>query len=1056
MDLRATKSPYERQQEEDERLVRPNPSDKPPRRDLRRERVQPEKDHDSGDASDRKDRSKNFKDIGGSLIMAAQDRIPAKSRATGETVMISPDTLKEKPGEYEPIEQDSGEKKPETEPEEKSPSSEAKPERLDREQFYAQAGSALLELVKSDPKLDNKIKNFLTPGSQLSGMVKENPDFPVAPLFPGVKLPDGIRTLGDLKYALEFGNKAKPKGKGKKKVTPPASEEPSTPESSAAPKSDPEAAPSEPKPESTPAPSEPKPESAPESEKAPDTEPSGKPPATGEAPAEEKPKPKKKPKKPGGGKGREPSEAEKAGVGEPKRRPVTALDREEALSLVTSTFTPDVAADILAKNLHPDDVKTLVRDYHSAKLGVKVANVADLAAKASAFYQPDPSKVKLPTFGRNAAGEKVSFDKLTPDEKAEVTRQHQLRVAAMSIAAKDLLTQKLSDLGPLTGKPRVPPKLASQMASLLLQRVPPDQAEALAAQTFDETLKSGSAVKISDSAAARLLKQVKGSRSATATAKAFMQANDYGLAKERFLKGDDDTISEWQTSKDILRGLRRVGEYFDNKNHLYGGHPEHPAAGAFRMRVLNRLRTLDPEKASEVTQGLPKLEDEEFKKHHKYWQELTQEWEAKKAAHEKEMEAYKAAPEGKEPPEAFLDEKPHEPKRSAGRPDPKEGESMWEEAPSEAKPEEKSEGPPSSKRKGKKPGKKEANDFTYLAPLVMGSAVKTGVYHGVDPYAYGPAAYPGWLQPHQRDLGDADFDAILSSAKEWLSSSLLTLAVEGFVPDARFRMALDLAIYDGPYNGQIQPAIYNQLLTKLSSTPKAVKTAGHSYETDRLTIVVFGKHPGFNADARDALVHAHFPYKDDEGKDQDGGSASILDIKSSAFPTRIDEQKGLVQESVVRIDFPKGAEKAALQAIQRALKPLKLKVEKASAGRKPELRKMSAADTSSFTQSPSDPTGGSTPMKASQEIYRIASTLAETNSKASFDLLAVAERVAEDEKKMPPWLEKKIDEDKGEKKEASAGKYASLRSLIIKQASTLAPEQRGPLLPILQALKDLG
>ncbi len=1044
MDLWATKTPYERQQEEDERLVRPNPSDKPPRRDLRRERVQPERDPDSGDSSDQKDRSHNYKNIGGSVVTATKDRIPAKNRATGETVMISPDTLKEKPGEYEPVDQEAPKEEPkESEPasEEKSPSS-SKPEKLDREQYYAQAGTALLELAKSDLKLDNKLKNFMSPGSQLSGMTKENPDFPASTVFPGVKLPDGIRTLGDLKYALEFASKAKGKVKTKKKVPPPSSEDPSTPESAATPSSEPgsEAKPSEP---------------APESDAPPETKPSEKltePPATeapkaeGEAPKPEE-KPKKKPRKPKTP-GREPSEAEKAGIGEPKRRPVTSLEREEALSLVTSTFTPDVAAGLLAKNLHPDDLKTVVRDYHSAKLGVKFSNAADLAAKASSFYQLDPSKVKPPSFGKNAAGETVAFDKLTPEEKAEVTRHHQLRIAAMSIAARDLLTQKLVDQGPLTGKPRIPPKLASQMATMMLQRVPPEQAEALAAKTFDETLKSGSATKIGDSAARRFLKQISGDPVATATAKAFMQANDYGLAKERFLKGDDDSISEWQTSGSIIRGLRRAGEYFDRKNELYGGEPEHPAASAFRLRILNRLRTLDPEKASAVTKELPKLEEEEFRKHHKYWKELHQEWEARKAKHE-------AGSEGK----AFSEVPPHEPQKPVGRPDPKEGETMWDEVSLELK-----EPPKPEKRPKKKPpGKKEASDFTYLAPLVMGSADKTGVYHGVDPYAYGPAAYPGWLQPHQRDFGESDFDVILSSANDWLSSPLLMMAVDGLVPDARLRAALDLAIYAGPYNGQIQPTVYNMLLSRLGKPPaKSVaareKTAGHSYETERMTLLIYGKHP-FNVDVKDELYQARFPYKDDEGNSQDGGNVSILDIKSGPSPSYLEEKKGLVQESVVTVDLPKGAGKAALQAIQSALKPLRIKVEKASPGHKPELRKMASDDTSTFTPSPSDPTGGSTLMKASQEIYRIASTLAETHSKASFDLLAVAERVAEDEKKMPPWLEKKIEdkEDKGEeKKEASANKYASLRSLIIRQASTLAPEQRGPLLPILQALKDLG
>ncbi len=66
MDLRATKTHGERQDEEAERLVRPAPKLKPPRHDRRRERVQVDSDEEED-----KDLSLNFKTIGGSL----QERI---------------------------------------------------------------------------------------------------------------------------------------------------------------------------------------------------------------------------------------------------------------------------------------------------------------------------------------------------------------------------------------------------------------------------------------------------------------------------------------------------------------------------------------------------------------------------------------------------------------------------------------------------------------------------------------------------------------------------------------------------------------------------------------------------------------------------------------------------------------------------------------------------------------------------------------------------------------------------------------------------------------------
>lgn len=98
-------------------------------------------------------------------------------------------------------------------------------------------------------------------------------------------------------------------------------------------------------------------------------------------------------------------------------------------------------------------------------------------------------------------------------------------------------------------------------------------------------------------------------------------------------------------------------------------------------------------------------------------------------------------------------------------------------------------------------------------------------------------------------------------------------------------------------------------------------------------------------------------------------------------------------------------------------------------------------------------------MKASQEIRKFAVQAAATNSRLSFEMLAFADRLAEEEKKMPPWLEKKVEdkkEDKGDEKKEASTQFSSLRALIIKQAATVDASQRGPWLPVLQALKNQG
>jgi hypothetical protein len=99
---------------------------------------------------------------------------------------------------------------------------------------------------------------------------------------------------------------------------------------------------------------------------------------------------------------------------------------------------------------------------------------------------------------------------------------------------------------------------------------------------------------------------------------------------------------------------------------------------------------------------------------------------------------------------------------------------------------------------------------------------RTSMYQGIEPYQEGHEGftpYVGWGQASARDLTAKDWDLLLASAKEWLKSSVLSKEIEGMVPDARFRAALDLAIRsaeDGRYGAVVDPNLYNMLLAKLA------------------------------------------------------------------------------------------------------------------------------------------------------------------------------------------------------------------------------------------------
>ena len=463
--------------------------------------------------------------------------------------------------------------------------------------------------------------------------------------------------------------------------------------------------------------------------------------------------------------------------------------------------------------------------------------------------------------------------------------------------------------------------------------------------------------------------------------------------------------------------MAKAGQFFDQRNAIYGvdGAP-HPSSTLFRSRVMARLRALDPKKAQVVQAQLPRLEEREYQQRYRRWQARHKAWQ-----------------ERKRDSQAFQEPEPQEPKPPASKA-PKPGEDLWQATFEQT----------STKKTGA---------FTYSATQVMGSVNRIGIYHGVDPYAYGPAAYPGWLQPHQRDLGDADFEVLTNLAESWLNSDLLSLAVEGMPADARERAALDLAIYDSPYNGAINARQYNQLLSRLG-----VKTASKeaSYRTETRYLVVWGPKP-VERSVMAAIEAERFAFKDELGVERDFGQITAKMIRQASPLTDKQASEGLSLESVIRVDFPEGSEASALQSLRKALSSSGFSADKTTPGYLPTFRTKEASDASTFSLDNNSTARGTPPMKASLEIRKFAAQLGESNSKLAFEMLAFADRLAEEEKKLPPWLKDKVEDkkDEGEKKEAS-NKLAGLRSLIIKQAAAVDAQNRAPWLPVLQALKDLG
>lgn len=191
-DRRATKDHYERENEQAERLVRPAPKIKPPRHDLRREEMETDSDPDL-DSKD-KDLSENYKDVGGSVSARVLSRwrtadadranlVKVKHKETGHTTYVTKETLKEKGGDYEVLqnEEDDGgpvEDPTQAEPKVAPPKSEPTKEETPKPEGGAQ--EAPVSQRKKEEEVLNRLKDLHSeladPGLQALGNDLINPN----------------------------------------------------------------------------------------------------------------------------------------------------------------------------------------------------------------------------------------------------------------------------------------------------------------------------------------------------------------------------------------------------------------------------------------------------------------------------------------------------------------------------------------------------------------------------------------------------------------------------------------------------------------------------------------------------------------------------------------------------------------------------------------------------------------------------------------------------------------------------------------------------------------
>ena len=242
LDFRATKDTYEREEEEAGRLVRPSPKVREPRRDLRRERVKPEKDPDEEEntAETDPDLSHNYKGRSAATrilyrFAKENERVPAWSVEEERVVQISKDTFKKEPGKYKPVEP-KDEETPE-EPSTAEPNTSNEPEaqavtptKEDAEEPHEEVAARLNELIRGGEIDTQKLQNAQKDLPGLEQLAKSHPDI-VKQVERDLQEEFGLPslTLDDLSKALQTHPEltgGSPKAKSEPKPKPKPAEGP--------------------------------------------------------------------------------------------------------------------------------------------------------------------------------------------------------------------------------------------------------------------------------------------------------------------------------------------------------------------------------------------------------------------------------------------------------------------------------------------------------------------------------------------------------------------------------------------------------------------------------------------------------------------------------------------------------------------------------------------------------------------------------------------------------------------------------------------------------------
>lgn len=629
-------------------------------------------------------------------------------------------------------------------------------------------------------------------------------------------------------------------------------------------------------------------------------------------------------------------------IPEPKRRPFTEEEQERTLADMLMSVPADERDDSLRRavaamaSLHPDDAKQAFKDYvQMRKMSFdSPAGLNTFLSRVQGKIETDPTKIRPPRRGNGK-----DFNKLSDEERAEVMARHRNLELAVGLAVRDVVGKHFTDRG-------APEDLAEALSAEVVRKKggdPASHAEEGAVKgrrLFEQMIARGVPFKDDDHTVRDVLDSID-DPVARKMAVGYYQAGDYLRAVDDFFGVG---YSERSTPKRLAAGLEAASKRLKSRTNFYGEDKLFDVSRMFRERIVDRLNSLDPEKAEALRKELGSFERAEKRESRKEYERAARDYEKRKRKWEKDNKG-----------QPYREEAAPEPPPGYNPDEHKSGEKLLEEHFDRL-------GFPKSANRVASRWVSVFSSYPLRWAMAASTPTsRTALYHGVDPYAYGADSYPEWSQAHQRDLGESDYTSLLKAAREWLRQPVLAKDVEGIEKDAQHRAALDLAIKDhegGRYDSALHPAVYNLLLAKLAGESEKVpvydepglkKTAGLSYAIDRASFLFTpGKRSStpFNIDTIRAINGTFVNFVDDEGNmhavDEDGGAAvRVINHQAARQPlTFAQEKSGMRQEARVDVEFPEGSAADVKAAMISLGKKLGFTVEPISHSYQPGLRKV--------------------------------------------------------------------------------------------------------------------